>query len=133
MADPEAVSATLGRLRKLGSSIAIDDFGTGYSSLAYLHRLPIDVLKIDKSFVMNADGAPSDAEIVRTIIGLGRALNLTVVAEGVETSQQAEFLRSCGCTAAQGYLFARPLTAREIEGWLRPRRIPIQQQARTHV
>lgn len=118
MADPEAVSATLGRLRKLGSSIAIDDFGTGYSSLAYLHRLPIDVLKIDKSFVMNADSAPSDAEIVRTIIGLGRALNLTVVAEGVETSQQAEFLRSCGCTAAQGYLFARPLTAHDVEAWL---------------
>jgi diguanylate cyclase (GGDEF)-like protein/PAS domain S-box-containing protein len=118
MADPEAASATLGGLRKLGVSIAVDDFGTGYSSLAYLHRLPIDVLKIDKSFVMDTDDAPFDAEIVRTIVGLGRTLNLTVVAEGVETREQAEFLRDCGCTAAQGYLFARPLAADEVAAWL---------------
>lgn len=121
MADPEAVSAILGQLRELGIRIAIDDFGTGYSSLAYLRKLPIDVLKIDKSFVMSADGTPSDAEIVKTIIGLGRTLNLTVVAEGVETAEQADFLRSCGCTVAQGYLFARPLTSDQLEIWLRER------------
>ncbi|MBT8227375.1 MAG: EAL domain-containing protein [Dactylosporangium sp.] len=121
MADPEAAAGTLGRLRKLGISIAIDDFGTGYSSLAYLRRLPIDVLKIDKSFVMNTDGTPSDAEIVKTIIGLGKTLNLAVVAEGVETHEQAEFLRACGCTTAQGYLFAQPLAADEVEGWFRDR------------
>ena len=76
------------------------------------------MLKIDKSFVLNSDGAAFDAEIVKTIIALGRTLNLTVIAEGVETQEQAEFLRSCGCTAAQGYLFAAPLTATEVSAWL---------------
>jgi diguanylate cyclase (GGDEF)-like protein/PAS domain S-box-containing protein len=119
MADPEAVSEVLGRLRLLGIPIAIDDFGTGYSSLAYLRRLPIDILKIDRSFVANADQGRSDAEIVKTVVALGQALGLTVVAEGVETESQADYLRSCGCPAAQGYLFAEPLPADQMELWLR--------------
>ncbi|MBN1173162.1 MAG: EAL domain-containing protein [Micromonosporaceae bacterium] len=119
MTAPEAVSATLAQLRRLGATIAIDDFGTGYSSLAYLRRLPIDVLKIDRSFIMSTDGNPCDTEIVRTIVALGRTLNLTVVAEGVETMEQAEFLQACGCAAAQGYLFGRPMTADGVEGWIR--------------
>jgi diguanylate cyclase (GGDEF)-like protein/PAS domain S-box-containing protein len=115
MADPEASSMLLSRLRGIGVDVAVDDFGTGYSSLAYLRRLPIDVLKIDRSFIMNVGEDPSDTEIVRTIIALGRTLNLATVAEGVETQGQADFLTACGCQTAQGFLFARPLPAIEFE------------------
>ena len=121
MANPEHVAAVFTRLRQIGVCVAIDDFGTGYSSLAYLRRLPIDVLKIDRSFVMNADRDDGDAQIVRTILALGQALKLSVVAEGVETESQADFLRSCGCTTGQGYLYARPGTAADIGDWLRSR------------
>jgi hypothetical protein len=82
------------------AATAPDDFGTGYSSLAYLRRLPIDVLKIDRSFVMNADRDEGDAQVVKLIVALGRALKLEIVAEGVETESQAEFLRSCDCDIA---------------------------------
>ena len=119
MASPEHVAGVFKRLREIGVSIAIDDFGTGYSSLAYLRRLPIEVLKIDRSFVMNADKDEGDAQIVRTILALGQALKLSVVAEGVETASQAEFLKNCGCTTGQGYLYARPGTAADTGEWLR--------------
>jgi diguanylate cyclase (GGDEF)-like protein/PAS domain S-box-containing protein len=118
MAEPKAVAAILAQLRGLGVRVAIDDFGTGYSSLAYLRRLPLDVLKIDKSFVMDTAEGPVDAEIVRTIVGLGRTLNLAVVAEGVETPDQAQVLRDCGCVAAQGYLFSRPVPGDQLTSWL---------------
>jgi len=118
MANPENVAGIFARLRQLGATVAVDDFGTGYSSLAYLRRLPIDVLKIDRSFVMAADRDEEDAQIVRTILALGQALKLTVVAEGIETRGQAELLKSLGCDMAQGYFFSRPLPAREIEAWL---------------
>ncbi len=119
MADPQQASALLHRLREIGVSVAIDDFGTGYSSLSYLRRLPIDVIKIDRSFVMNADRVEEDAQIVRTIVALAQTLKMNVVAEGVETEAQAVLLRALGCSAAQGYFYARPAPAGEILEWLR--------------
>lgn len=118
MANPENVAGLLARLRQLGVTVAVDDFGTGYSSLAYLRRLPIDVLKIDRSFVMAADRDDEDAQIAKTILALGRALRLQVVAEGIETRSQARLLLSLGCEAAQGFLYSRPLPAGDIENWL---------------
>lgn len=118
MANPEEIAGVFARLRQLGVQVAADDFGTGYSSLAYLRRLPIDVLKIDRSFVHNAVSDSVDAEIVRTIVALARALRLQVVAEGVETEDQAEFLRSCGCEQAQGYLYARPMPPAQLAEWM---------------
>lgn len=118
MGNPDKVADMLTRLRQLGVTVAVDDFGTGYSSLAYLRRLPIDVLKIDRSFVMNAHTNEEDAQIVKTILALGQALKLTVVVEGIETQGQAELLQSLGCDTAQGYYFSRPLPALEIEAWL---------------
>jgi len=121
MANPEEVSGILARLRATGITIAVDDFGTGYSSLAYLRRLPIDVLKIDSSFVTNADHNEVDAQIVRIIVDLGDVFNLEIVAEGVETASQAEFLKSCGCSITQGFLHSPPLPAAVFRAWLRIR------------
>ncbi len=115
MANPQDVAEILGRLRAIGVTVAIDDFGTGYSSLAYLRRLPIDVLKIDRSFVMVADENDEDAQIVRTILGLSRVLKLMVVAEGVEKLSQAQLLHDLGCDMAQGYFYSPPLSAKDFE------------------
>jgi diguanylate cyclase (GGDEF)-like protein/PAS domain S-box-containing protein len=114
MHDPEVSRAVLEKLSGLGIAIAIDDFGTGYSSLAYLKRFPIDHLKIDQSFVR---GIPADADnnnIVRSIIALGKSLGLTVIAEGVETEAQRDFLRVEGCDEMQGYLHSPPAPARAL-------------------
>ncbi len=118
MKDPEESIGTLRELKKLGIRISIDDFGTGYSSLNYLRRLPLDSLKIDRSFVMNIETNPDDAAIVEAIISLARNLKLKVIAEGVETEQQLSFLRGQGCDDYQGYLLSRPLPAEEIPGLL---------------
>jgi len=118
MADPESIIGLFARLREAGVTVAVDDFGTGYSSLAYLRRLPIDVLKIDRSFVKDADRDEEDAQIVKTIVALGQALKLTLIAEGIESSSQADLLRALGCDLAQGYLFSRPLPADELVAWL---------------
>ncbi|MDH4580880.1 bifunctional diguanylate cyclase/phosphodiesterase [Pseudomonas sp. BN415] len=109
----------LERIRNLGVSISIDDFGTGYSSLAYLKRLPLDTLKIDRSFVMDIPGSHADMEIVQAIIGMAHTLHLQVVAEGVETREQLDFLRGHGCDYIQGYLLSRPQPRVNIEEFLR--------------
>ncbi len=120
----EKSGAHLGRihaLRELGVAIAIDDFGTGYSSLAYLSRLPCDRLKIDRSFVHELLGDGNARAIVRAIIGLGRTLGLTVVAEGVEREAEAVQLRQAGCHELQGFLYGRPMPADAVSEWLHQR------------
>lgn len=115
VAQPEKTLPLLRGLRDMGLTIAIDDFGTGHSSLAYLRRLPVDVLKIDRAFVQDMDNDENAQAIVRTILSLSRTLALRTVAEGVETERQAELLRASGCDLLQGYLFARPEPATAVE------------------
>jgi diguanylate cyclase len=112
--DVDAVTARLTRLRRTGVRIAIDDFGTGYSSLSYLRRLPVDSVKIDRSFVQDLVVGGTATTLVSSIIELARSLNLDVVAEGVETEQQATILRDLRCARAQGYLYARPKPAADV-------------------
>ncbi|GAB3500954.1 hypothetical protein GCM10027399_27640 [Curvibacter fontanus] len=118
----ENVLASVRRLKQLGVKLSIDDFGTGYSSLSYLKRLDIDKLKIDQSFVRDLAIDPDDATIVRAIIQMARNLNLQTIAEGVETEEMRDLLRSFGCDAAQGYLYSRPVPAQDIERLLRQAR-----------
>jgi EAL domain-containing protein (putative c-di-GMP-specific phosphodiesterase class I) len=120
MDNPEEAVRTLGALRQAGLRISVDDFGTGYSSLAYLARFPLSALKIDRAFVRNVHLESSAAAIVRAVIDMANNLELLVIAEGVETEQQAAFLRRHGCQQAQGYLFSRPVPAAEIAARLRP-------------
>lgn len=111
----EASARVLAGLRSAGIKIQLDDFGTGYSSLSYLHKLPLDSLKIDRSFVQRMGGGRQDEEIVKTILALGSALGLDVVAEGVETAYQLKRLSELGCQYGQGYLIAKALEAPEVE------------------
>jgi EAL domain-containing protein (putative c-di-GMP-specific phosphodiesterase class I) len=101
-------------LKQRGIRFSIDDFGTGYSSLAYLRRMPIDQLKIDRSFVQDITHNENDAAIVNTIIAMAGSLNLDIIAEGVETPEQVAYLADCGCNAFQGYWFSRPLPGAEV-------------------
>jgi len=121
MADPERAARTIGELRQLAIPIAIDDFGTGHSSLAYLHRLPISTVKIDKSFVRGIAASESGRAIVRATIDLAHALDFTVVAEGIEDPETLSIVRELGCDQAQGYHLARPLGAADALRWLRER------------
>lgn len=118
MADPRKASASLERLRAAGMSVAMDDFGTGHSSLRVLSGLPVDVLKIDRSFVDDITTNRSHRLIVQTTITLAKSLGMKTVAEGVETAEQLEALRAMGCDVVQGYLISRPGTAAEIGRWL---------------
>ncbi|MGX9715393.1 putative bifunctional diguanylate cyclase/phosphodiesterase [Janthinobacterium lividum] len=118
MHNVEQATAIMANLKALGVQLSIDDFGTGYSSLAYLRHFPIDVLKIDKTFVSDITHSDDDAAIVRAIISLAHSLRLKVIAEGVETEQQLAFLRQQGCDQMQGYLFSRPLAAPAFEALL---------------
>ncbi|HEY9738464.1 MAG TPA: EAL domain-containing protein [Trichocoleus sp.] len=113
MRDVEASQELMLNLKALGLALAIDDFGTGYSSLSYLHRFPTDTLKIDRSFVGRMEHSQEDREIVHTIITLGHKLNLTLVAEGIETAEQMALLQQMGCQYGQGYWFSRPVTAED--------------------
>jgi len=119
MDDPKKTAGVLERIKGAGIHISIDDFGTGYSSLSYLKRFPIDALKIDRSFVMNVTTDPDDAAIATAIILMGHSLKLSIVAEGVETESQLEFLRVLQCNEIQGYLFSPPVAAEQAERLLR--------------
>ena len=118
MTEPERAINTLSQLRKLGVRLAVDDFGTGYSSLAYLHRLPIHEIKIDKSFVAAMAREASRANIVRAAIELGHSLRLESVAEGVEDPRTWDLLAAVGCDLAQGYFISRPILADQVLPWL---------------
>src|SRR6202171_4593456 len=110
---PAEAAGMLSRLKRIGVKLSIDDFGTGYSSLAYLKRFPLDALKIDRTFVRDLTMESDDAEIALAIINLAHNLKLKVVAEGVETEAQMNFLRSHGCDEMQGYYFARPMSVED--------------------
>ncbi|MFO1358710.1 putative bifunctional diguanylate cyclase/phosphodiesterase [Plasticicumulans sp.] len=118
MENPDTVAQQLEALRRLGVSLAIDDFGTGYSSLAYLKRFPINTLKIDRSFVLDIPHDPADMQITAAVIALAHNLGLSVLAEGVETSEQLDFLIEHGCDAVQGYRFSPPLPEAAACDWL---------------
>jgi len=118
MDDPVRALTTLERLHATGVELSIDDFGTGYSSLAYLKRLPVDELKIDKSFVINMESDADDAKIVRSTIDLGHNMGLRVVAEGIETEVAWHLLAKMGCDQGQGYFMSRPIAATQLVEWI---------------
>jgi EAL domain-containing protein (putative c-di-GMP-specific phosphodiesterase class I) len=129
MKDPDTALAMLHRLRQMGVGLKLDDFGTGYSSLTYLHRFPIDTLKIDRSFVMRLPAAAESAAIVRAILTLARSLQIDVVAEGVENARQAEMLLSMGCQYGQGFWYSRPVPLATLRELLAGRILPRPERA----
>lgn len=126
MGDIPEVTRSLGKLKDLGVSLSVDDFGTGYSSLSYLRRFPVDIIKIDRSFVREVLSDPDNATLVETIVTMAHSLKLQVIAEGVETEEQLAFLRGLGCDFAQGFLFSRPLSADDFrktaKGWMKKKK-----------
>ena len=136
MTDPEESVAILEQVSAMGVLVSVDDFGTGYSSMSYLRRFPIDKLKIDRVFINDIASRPADASIVRAIVSLAHSLNLKVVAEGVETAEQLDFLRAAGCDEYQGYHFSRPLPADDFQRLIRDSRpqdaLTAEEAVRTH-
>ena len=122
MTYPDEAIRSLSAIKATGIAIAIDDFGTGYSSLSSLRKLPVDTLKIDRSFVNDIERSEDDAGIVQMILGLSRLLGLGTVAEGVESLGQERMLAEWGCHSTQGYYYARPMPASDLERWLARRR-----------
>jgi diguanylate cyclase (GGDEF)-like protein len=118
MSDPDGALRVLGMLKEMGVHISMDDFGTGYSSLNYLRMIPLDYLKIDRSFVMNIGRAVRNEAIINAIIGIAHSLDLRVVAEGVASEEQLTFLRECGCDEIQGYIVSRPVPSSEVTKFL---------------
>jgi EAL domain-containing protein (putative c-di-GMP-specific phosphodiesterase class I) len=118
MTEVERTVHILMALKRMGVRIAIDDFGTGYSSLSTLRQFPLDTIKIDRSFIRDIPADTQEKALARAIIGMGRTLSLTVVAEGVETREQAEFLRENACQEVQGFYFNRPMPAAQFEHML---------------
>jgi len=118
MSNPELSIEKLKSIHKLGIKIAIDDFGTGYSSLSYLKKLPLDKLKIDQSFVKDIPMNEDDVAITKAIIALGKSLNFQLIAEGVETNEQKDFLKEEGCDLVQGYFYSKPLASQEMQQFL---------------
>ncbi|MEJ7806327.1 MAG: EAL domain-containing protein, partial [Telluria sp.] len=130
MDDPVRAQQTLERLHTMGFSLSIDDFGTGYSSLAYLKRLPVDELKIDKSFVLNMEHDIDDTKIVRSTIDLGHNLGLRVVAEGIESEAVWHLLAALGCDQGQGHFMGRPIPGNQLIDWIEAWRAPTGGQSR---
>ena len=122
MDSSEAAIEALRALQQRGVKLVLDDFGTGYSSLAYLKRLPLDTIKIDRSFVAGLAEDDANLPIVQAVVALAHGLGIDVTAEGIETVEQRDCLRDLGCDRGQGYYFARPLPAEELEALLRSRR-----------
>ncbi len=131
MQDAAQTVAKLNALKARGVSLAVDDFGTGYSSLTYLKRFPIDVLKIDRSFVGDIPNDSDDVAIAETIIALGQSLGLEVVAEGIESAEQAEFMEWRGCDAGQGFYFSKPLPAQAFDRYLTEQQVLLAQAVRS--
>jgi diguanylate cyclase len=121
MGQPDNARATLEMCKKAGMGISIDDFGTGYSSLSYLHHFPIDTLKIDQSFIREMCGNDASMALVKSIIALGKNMNMKIIAEGVEHAEEGRVLRDLGCDQCQGYFYARPVSERDVidlvQGW----------------
>jgi diguanylate cyclase (GGDEF)-like protein len=117
-AQDESITSSLHALRALGVTLALDDFGTGYSSLSSLHLLPVNTVKIDRSFVSQVDTSPHHRTLVEATVMVARSLGMSTVAEGIETAEQAAVVRELGCDKGQGYLFSRPLTTEALVGWL---------------
>jgi EAL domain-containing protein (putative c-di-GMP-specific phosphodiesterase class I) len=124
MRDVGKALRTLGAVKALGVRIAIDDFGAGYAALSKLERHPLDTVKIDRSFIRNPTGATADAKLAESIIAMGKALSRTVVAHGVETKEQADFLRENACDELQGFYLDKPVPAEEIAQLLRAQVAP---------
>jgi EAL domain-containing protein (putative c-di-GMP-specific phosphodiesterase class I) len=124
MSNPSDSQAILSELGAMGISLALDDFGTGYSSLGYLQQFPLNCLKIDRTFISGLPGNERSEAITRAVVALGKALHMTIVAEGVENHAQLDFLRDLGCDEVQGYLLGRPLPYDEFLKWLGARASP---------
>ncbi|HQT05123.1 MAG TPA: EAL domain-containing protein, partial [Thiotrichales bacterium] len=118
MQNPSEVVAIIKDLQHMGVDVAIDDFGTGYSSLAQLRQFPVNVMKIDRAFVQNMTDDIHDEAIARTIVQLGQSLSMNLVAEGIETEEQADMLGSMDCHHGQGFWFAKPMNQEDLKTWL---------------